>query len=159
VTQFTYFQQVGSIDVDPVCLELTYGLERIAMFIQKKDNLFDLRWNDEVTYGDVHHQDEVQWSRYNFERADVPMMFRLFDMYEDECRRMLKEGLVIPAYDYVLKCSHAFNVLEARGAISVAERTGYIARVRGMARRSAEVWLQLREELGHPLLKKTAPAH
>jgi glycyl-tRNA synthetase alpha chain len=95
----------------------------------------------------------VQWSHYNFEKADVSMMFRLFDMYEDECRRMLKEGLVIPAYDYVLKCSHTFNVLEARGAISVAERTGYIGRVRGMARRCAEGWLQLREELGHPLLK------
>jgi len=153
VTQFTYFQQVGSFEVNPVCLELTYGLERIAMFIQKKDSLYDLSWTDDVTYGDIHHQDEVQWSRYNFEDADVTMMAQLFDMYEKECRRLVKEGLVIPAYDYVLKCSHAFNMLEARGAISVAERTGYIGRVRGLARRCAEAWLQLREELGHPLLK------
>jgi len=151
ITQFTYFQQIGSIEVDPVCLELTYGLERIAMFIQKKDSLFDLQWTDDVTYGDIHHQDEVQWSRYNFEEADVAMMFKLFDMYENECRRMTAQDLVIPAYDYVLKCSHAFNILEARGSISIAERTGYITRVRNMARHCARKWLELREELGYPL--------
>jgi len=157
VTQFTYFQKIGGVDVNPVCLELTYGLERIAMFIQKKESVYDLTWTGDITYGDIHHQDEVQCSKYNFEIADTALMSKLFDMYEGECKRLIEEGLAIPAYDYVLKCSHTFNILEARGAISVAERTGYIARVRGMARRCAMAWIELRQELGHPLLKNELP--
>ena len=154
VTQFTYFQMVGSLEVDPICVELTYGLERLAMFIQKKDSLFDLEWTEGVTYGDVHHEDEVQFSTYNFEQADVPMHFDLFDKYEAECKRLVKAGLVLPAYDYVLKASHAFNMLDARGAISVTHRTAYIGRVRTLARLCCEGYLKLREEMGFPLRMK-----
>jgi glycyl-tRNA synthetase alpha chain len=153
ITQFTYFQKMGGIELDPVCLELTYGLERIAMFIQKKSSIYDLEWADGLTYGDIRHQDEVQFSRYNFDAADVPMHFQLFDMYEKECRRLLEADLVLPAYDYVLKCSHTFNVLDARGAIGVTQRTAYIARVRGLARKCAEGYLNQRERLGWPLIK------
>ena len=153
VTQFTYFQQVGSIEVDTISLELTYGLERIAMFIQQKDSVFDLEWVDGYTYGDIHHQDEIQFSTYNFDSADTALLFQLFDQYEKECGRLLKEELVLPAYDYVLKCSHTFNMLDARKAIGVTQRTGYIARVRNMARGCAEGYLKMREELGWPLLK------
>jgi len=154
VTQFTYFQMVGSLEVDPICVELTYGLERLAMFIQKKDSLFDLEWTEGVTYGDVHHEDEVQFSTYNFEQADVAMHFDLFDKYEAECKRLVKVGLVLPAYDYVLKASHAFNMLDARGAISVTHRTAYIGRVRTLARLCCEGYLKLREEMGFPLRMK-----
>lgn len=154
VTQFTYFQQVGSIELDTISLELTYGLERIAMFIQQKDSVFDLEWVDGYTYGDIHRQDEIQFSTYNFDSADTKLLFQLFDQYEKECTRLLKEGLVLPAYDYVLKCSHTFNMLDARKAIGVTQRTGYIARVRNMARGCAEGYLKMREELGWPLLKK-----
>jgi len=156
VTQYTYFQMVGSIEVGPICVELTYGLERLGMFIQGKDNLFDLQWADGVTYGDVHHQDEVQFSKYNFEEADVPMHFDLFDKYENECRRLVEANLPLPAYDYVLKASHTFNMLDARGAISVTERTAYIGRVRRLARLCCEAYLKLREEMGFPMLKNTA---
>ncbi|MFH0810288.1 MAG: glycine--tRNA ligase subunit alpha [Pseudomonadota bacterium] len=156
ITQFTYFQQAGSIDVDPVSVEITYGLERIAMYLQGVDNVYDLRWNDQVRYGEVHHRSEVEFSRYNFEVADTAMLFRLFDMYEGECRRLIQEKLVLPAYDYCLKCSHAFNLLDARGAISVTERTGYIGRVRRLARLCAEGYLAMRESLGWPLLKAAA---
>jgi len=159
VTQYTYFQMVGSIEVDPICVELTYGLERLAMFIQRKDNLFDLDWAGGVTYGDVHHQDEVQFSKYNFEHADVPMHFDLFEKYENECRRLIELNLPLPAYDYVLKASHTFNMLDARGAISVTERTAYIGRVRRLARLCCEAYLKLREEMGFPLLKSAAPAN
>ncbi len=152
ITQFTYFQQVGSIELDEVCLELTYGLERIAMFLQDKDDMFDLEWAPGFTYREVRHQEEYQFSKYNFELADVDMHVKLFDMYEAECKRLLKEGLVLPAYDYVLKCSHTFNVLDARGAIGVTQRTGYITRVRQMARGCAEGYVKMREEMGHPLL-------
>ncbi|MCQ4574256.1 MAG: glycine--tRNA ligase subunit alpha [Candidatus Brocadiales bacterium] len=154
ITQFTYFQQVGGIELEPISLELTYGLERIAMFIQKKESVFDLQWSDGLTYGDVHHQDEVEFSAYNFEEADVPMHLKLFDTYEREAKKLLDKGLVLPAYDYMLKCSHTFNVLDARKAIGVAQRTRYIARVRGLARRCAEGYYKLREEQGWPLLKK-----
>jgi len=154
VTQFTYFQMVGSLEVDPVCAELTYGLERLAMFIQKKNSVYDLEWVEGVSYGDVHHQDEVQFSRYNFEEADVSMHFDLFDKYEAECKRLVSAGLVLPAYDYVLKASHAFNMLDARGAIGVAQRTAYIGRVRTLARLCCEAYLKLREKMGFPLLKK-----
>lgn len=153
ITQFTYFQRVGGIDLDPVCLELTYGLERIAMFIQKVESIFELEWVEGITYGEIRHQDEVEWSRYNFEAADVQSHLKWFGECEAECRRCLEEGLVLPAYDYVLKCSHTFNVLDARGAISVAERTSYIGRVRQLARSVAEAYVAMREGLGFPLLK------
>jgi len=154
ITQFTYFQQCGGFDCKPVSAEITYGLERIASFIQKKDNVFDVIWAGKITYGDVHHQDEVEYSIYNFEAADVELLFNLFEMYEKECIRVIKKGLVQPAYDYCLKCSHTFNMLEARGAISVTERTNYISRVRYLARLCAEAYLEQREKMGYPLLKK-----
>lgn len=158
ITQFTYFQQLGGIDLKPVSAEITYGLERIAMYMQKVDNVYDLIWVDDITYGDVFHQNEVEHSTYNFEVADADAIFRLFEMYEKEAGRTLDAGLVLPAYDWVLKCSHAFNLLDARGAISVTERTGYIARVRNLARRTAEMYLKSREELGFPLLKRSNEA-
>jgi glycyl-tRNA synthetase alpha chain len=154
ITQFTYFQQCGGIDCRPISGEITYGLERIAMFIQKKDNVYDVQWVAGMTYGDVFHQCEVDYSKYNFEISDVNMLFRLFDMYEQEAMKVLEAGLVQPAYDYVLKCSHAFNLLDARGAISVTERTGFIARVRNMARACAQSYVAQRESLGYPLLKR-----
>ena len=156
VTQFTYFQQAGGLELEPITLELTYGLERIAMFIQAKGSVFDLEWVKGCSYGDIHRQDEVQFSTYNFKVADTAMLFHLFDTYEKECQRLLKEDLVLPAYDYVLKCSHTFNLLDARGAIGVTQRTGYIGRVRNLARRCAENYVQLREALHWPLLKERA---
>lgn len=153
ITQFTYFQQVGSIDVKPVSVEITYGLERLAMYIQKVDSVYDIEWVEGVTYGQVHHQGEVEHSHYNFEAADVEMLLKLFDMYEKEANQIIDKGLVLPAYDYVLKCSHTFNLLDARGAISVTERTSYIGKVRNMARKCAQAYLKQREELGFPLLK------
>lgn len=154
ITQFTYFQQVGGFDLKPVSAELTYGLERIAMYLQEKDNVYDLEWVNEVSYGDVHHQSEVEWSTYNFEMADIKMLFQLFDDFERECKAIIRKGLMLPAYDYVLKCSHVFNLLDARGAISVTERTRFIARVRNMARLVAEAYYEQRKEMGFPLLKK-----
>ncbi|MDI9570722.1 MAG: glycine--tRNA ligase subunit alpha [Pseudomonadota bacterium] len=151
ITQFTYFQQVGGVDLRPVCAEITYGIERIAMYIQGIDNVYDLKWNDRVTYGDVHHRGEVEWSVYNFEKADVAMLRKLFDMYEAEGIRTAAMDLVLPTYDCCLKCSHTFNMLNARGAISVAERTSYIGRVRNLARLSAELFIKQREEMGYPL--------
>ena len=145
ITQFTYFQQVGGIELDVISLELTYGLERIAMFIQEKESVYDLEWVDGCTYGDVHKLDEVQYSKYNFEQACTDMLLKQFDMYELECKRLLREELVIPAYDYVLKCSHAFNMLDARKSIGVAQRTRYIGRVRGLAKGCAESYLRLIE--------------
>ncbi len=152
VTQFTYFQQTGGIDVSPVCAELTYGIERIAMYLQDVDNVYDLEWAHGVKYGDVHQRDEVDWSVYNFEQADVNMQLDAFSMYEQEALRLAKLGLAVPAYDYCLKCSHAFNMLDARGAISVTERQHYIARVRKLARRCAEGYVLLRHKLDYPLL-------
>lgn len=154
ITQFTYFQQAGGIDLNPVSVELTYGPERIAMYLQKVDNVFDLVWTEGVRYGDVHHRGEVEFSIYNFEQADVQMLFQLFDIYEKECQRIIALGLVLPAYDYCLKCSHTFNLLDARGAISVAERHRLIGRVRTLARLCAEGYLKQRQEMGFPLLKK-----
>jgi len=153
ITQFTYFQQVGGVDLRPVCAEITYGIERIAMYIQGIDNVYDLKWNDRVTYGDVHHQGEVEWSVYNFEKADVDTLRKLFDMYEAEGIRVAEMDLVLPTYDCCLKCSHTFNMLNARGAISVAERTSYIGRVRNLARLSAELFIKQREKMGYPLIK------
>ena len=152
ITQFTYFQQVGSIDLDPVSVELTYGLERITMYLQNVDNVYDLQWNDTVKYGHVHLETEKQFSKYNFEASDKDRLFQWFDMYEAEAKALLEQDLVLPAYDYTLKCSHAFNLLDARGAISVTERTGFIGRVRKLARLCAECYVRQREELGHPLL-------
>ena len=154
ITQFTYFQQVGGFDLNPVCVEITYGIERIAMYIQNIDNVYDLQWNDHITYGDVHHHGEVEWSVYNFEKADIDMLRQLFGMYEKEGIRAAADGLVLPAYDCCLKCSHTFNLLNARGAISVAERTSYIGRVRNLAKLSAEIYLTQRKEMGYPLLKR-----
>ena len=152
ITQFTYFQQVGSIDLDPVSVELTYGLERITMYLQNVDNVYDLQWNDTVKYGHVHLETEKQFSKYNFEVSDKDRLFQWFDMYEAEAKALLEQDLVLPAYDYTLKCSHAFNLLDARGAISVTERTGFIGRVRKLARLCAEGYVRQREEMGHPLL-------
>jgi glycyl-tRNA synthetase alpha chain len=152
ITQFTYFQQVGGIDVDAVSAEITYGLERIAMYIQGVENVFNLRWVGDLTYGEIFHQAEVEHSTYCFEDADTDMLFTLFGMYEKEARRLLEKSLVLPGYDQILKCSHTFNLLDARGAISVAERTAYIGRVRNLARLCAQRYLAQREEMGFPLL-------
>ena len=154
ITQFTYFQQCGGIDLKPIPGELTYGIERIAMYIQGVDNVYDLDWGGGIKYGDVHHQTEVEFSTYNFEEADTGMMLQLFDMFEKECVRLAEKALVFPAYDYVLKCSHAFNMLDARGAISVTERAHYIGRVRNLSKLCAEAYVAQREKMGFPLLKK-----
>jgi len=153
ITQFTYFQKVGTIELEKVALELTYGLERIAMFIQKKDSVYDLEWTKGVTYGHVHHQDEVQFSKYNFEVADTRMQTQLFDMYEKEAQSLSGQGLVMPAYDYVLKCSHTFNILDARRAIAVSQRQHYIGRIRQLARACAIGYLNMRKEMNYPLMK------
>jgi len=152
ITQFTYFQQCGGFDLKPVSVEITYGLERLSMFIQKANSVFDIKWTGNIKYGDVHHQGEVEHSKYNFELADVKMLFSMFFEFEKEAKRCIEEELVLPAYDYVLKCSHTFNLLDARGAISVAERTGYIARIRDLAKRCADRYIKQREELGYPLM-------
>ena len=154
ITQFTYFQQVGGIDLKPVTAELTYGLERIAMYLQDVDNVYDLKWNENILYGDVHLETEKQFSRYNFEVSGKERLFQWFDMYEAEAKDLLAQDLILPAYDYTLKCSHAFNLLDARGAISVTERTGFIGRVRNLARSCAEGYVQQREAIEFPLLKK-----
>ncbi len=153
VTQFTYFQQVGGIDLKPVSLEITYGLERIAMYLQGVDNVYQLKWNKDVKYGDIHHMTEVEGSKYNFDMANVELLTRHFDDCERESVRMNREGLVVPSYEFCLKCSHLFNLLDARGAISVTERTKYIARVRNLAKLCAEAFYKQREELGFPLLR------
>ncbi|MBX6424000.1 glycine--tRNA ligase subunit alpha [Thermosulfurimonas sp. F29] len=142
ITQFTYFQQVGGFECRPVTVEITYGLERLAMFLQEVENVFDLRWNERLTYGDLFRRAEVEYSIYNFEEADTEMLRELFERYEKEGLRLLDLGLALPGYDCTIKCSHIFNLLDARGAISVAERTAYIARVRALAKRSAEAWLR-----------------
>ncbi len=153
ITQFTYFQQAGGFDLDPVSLEITYGIERIAMYIQGVENVFDLEWMPGIKYGEIHHQGEVEYSKYNFEESDPQMLRKLFDTFEVECRRLIKKELPLPAYDYCLKCSHTFNLLDARGAIGVAERATYIGRVRALAKMCAEAYLRGRERLGYPLLK------
>jgi glycyl-tRNA synthetase alpha chain len=153
ITQFTYFQQAGGLDLDVIPVEITYGLERLGMVIQDVDNIFDLKWGKNITYRDIRHQAEVEQSRYNFEEADISMLFNLFNIYEKEARRLIEVELTLPAYDYILKCSHTFNLLDARGAISVSERTGYISRVRNIARLCAEEYVKQREKLGFPLIK------
>ncbi len=153
VTQFTYFQKTGSMELSPISVELTYGLERISMYLQGVDNVFDLKWNDNITYRDVFHQQEVEQSKYNFEIADIDMFFENFNKYEAEADKILKHGIVIPAYECCLKCSHIFNMLDARGAISVTERTGYIGRIRAIARACSRTYVDQREAMGFPLLK------
>jgi glycyl-tRNA synthetase alpha chain len=151
ITQFTYFQLAGSIRLDPISVEITYGLERIAMYLQKKEDVYDLMWNDRVKYGDVHKKGEWELSVYHFEMADVDMLIKMFDMYEQESLRLCEQELVLPAYDYCLKCSHTFNILDARGAISVTERTHHIDRIRNLARLVSKNYLKQREEMGFPL--------
>jgi len=146
ITQWTYFQQLGGFDVELVPAEMTYGLERLAMFLQGKRTAFELEWAPGITWGDVYREAERQWSRYNFEEAPVDVLMRRFDEYEAECRHLLEGGLPIPAYDQVLKCSHTFNLLDARGAISVTERAAYIGRVRRLARGVAESYLRQEED-------------
>jgi len=147
ITQFTYFQQVGGIDLSPISVEITYGIERIAMYLQDVDNVYRIKWNDSVLYGDIYLEPEREYSVYNFEEADAAMLRRLFDSFEAEGERLLKEReLVYPAYDFCLKCSHAFNILDARGALSVAERTNYIARVRNLAKMSAELYVKKQDQ-------------
>ena len=142
VTQFTYFQQMAGIDCNPISVELTYGLERLCMFIQEKKNVFDLEWNNEgVLYRDVFHQSEREFSKYNFELANTDNLFKIFDMLENESNSLIKNKLSLPAYDQCLKASHVFNILDARGAISVAQRAGYIARIRDITKSAAGVWL------------------
>ncbi|MBC8459352.1 MAG: glycine--tRNA ligase subunit alpha [Deltaproteobacteria bacterium] len=154
ITQFTYFQQAGSIRLDPISVEITYGLERISMYLQEKEDVFELLWNESITYGDVHKKGEWELSTYNFELADVEMLLKTFDMYEQEAKRISEKGLVLPAYDYCLKCSHIFNIMDARGAISVSERTHYIDRIRNLARLASKNYLAQREEMGYPLMGK-----
>jgi glycyl-tRNA synthetase alpha chain len=154
ITQFTYFQQVGGVDLDPVSVELTYGLERIAMFLQQKDDVFDILWNQSLTYSDVRKREEFEFSVYNFEQASVEKYKSWFNDFEEEVRFCLSKDLVLPAYDMVIKCSHTFNILEARGALSVTERTSYIARVRNCARAVAQAYIESRKRQGFPLLKE-----
>ncbi|MES9964744.1 MAG: glycine--tRNA ligase subunit alpha [Candidatus Sedimenticola sp. 20ELBAFRAG] len=162
VTQFTYFQQVGGLDCRPVTGEITYGLERLAMYIQGVESVFDLVWahgpNGAVTYRDVFHQNEVEQSAYNFEHADVDFLFELFDQCEKESNKLIEVGLPLPAYEQVLKASHAFNLLDARHAISVTERQRYILRVRSLARAVAQAYYDAREKLGFPMLKDSKEA-
>jgi glycyl-tRNA synthetase alpha chain len=151
ITQFTYFQEVGSLVCKPVLGEITYGLERLAMYLQGKESVFDLVWVDDVRYGDVYHQNEVEQSRYNFELANTEMLFRHFAEFEAEAKRLIAAQCVLPAYEMVLRCSHTFNLLDARGAISVTERAAYIDRVRALARAVAKAYYESRERLGFPL--------
>jgi len=154
ITQFTYFQQVGGIELEPISVEITYGLERITMFLTGKDDIFELPWSADITLGEMRRAAEAEFSRYNFELADIDLHIRLFKDYETESTRLLDLSCVLPAYDYCLKMSHTFNVLHARGAIGVTERAGYVARIRRIACRVAAAWAASREALGHPLLHR-----
>ena len=156
VTQFTYFQQCGGIDCRPVSIEITYGLERLTMYLQNVNSIFDIQWNNTLTYGDVHLQNEIENSTFNFEASSPDTLFTLFKLYEGEATRLINQSLVLPAFDYILKCSHTFNLLDARGVISVTERTRYITQIRNLARQVAQLYLQQRESMGFPLIKKEA---
>ena len=158
ITQFTYFQQAGGLDLQPITVEITYGLERIAMYLQEVENVYHLAWNEEVSYGEIFHQAEVEFSTFNFEEANVEALIHFFDTYESEALKLLDKGLILPAYDYCLKCSHSFNLLDARKAISVAERTRYIGRIRNIARKVAIQFAEQRKEMGYPLLKGASPS-
>ena len=159
VTQFTYFQEVGGLSCKPVLGEITYGLERLAMYLQRRDNLFELEWTPGVSYGDVYHQNEVEQSRYNFEASDAGWLFEQFTGFEGQAARVMALGLPLPAYELVLKCSHTFNLLDARGAISVTERAAYIARIRTLARQVAQAYYASREALGFPMLARASARH
>jgi glycyl-tRNA synthetase alpha chain len=160
VTQFTYFQQVGGIDCNPITGEITYGIERLAMYLQGVENVFDLVWTTgaddhgarRLTYGDVYHQNEVEQSTYNFEYSNVPVLFQRFGEHEADAQRLLEAGLALPAYEQILKAAHTFNLLDARGAISVTERAQYIGRIRNLSRTVAQAYVQSREALGYPML-------
>ncbi|MGQ9730104.1 MAG: glycine--tRNA ligase subunit alpha [Candidatus Zipacnadales bacterium] len=156
ITQFTYFQRVGGIDCHPVCAEITYGPERLAMYLQGVHDYRELRWNETVTYGEIRFEEERQFSVYNFELADIEMLRTFFEAYEREAFRCIEAGLVLPGYDYILKCSHTFNLLDARGAISVTERAKVIERIRRMACRVAQAYIEHRERIGYPLLNQAA---
>lgn len=153
ITQFTYFQQVGAIDCEIESAELTYGLERIALFLQEKDNVFDIDYTDNIKYGDIFKKAEYEHSVYSFEESDIQMLYTLFDTYEKEATKLVEKGLVLPAYDYILKTSHTFNLLDAKGAIGVSQRASYIARVRNMAKKLASAYVAQRESMGYPLMK------
>ncbi len=155
VTQFTYFQQVGGIELPRVSAEITYGLERLCMYLQGKESVYELAWNNQVTYGEIYHRNEVEQSRFNFEESDAAMLLDHFSEFERESKRLTELGLLMPAYDYTMKCSHTFNLLDARGAISITERTGYIGRVRALASGVARLFAAQREEMGYPLIKMT----
>ncbi|WP_330203963.1 glycine--tRNA ligase subunit alpha [Cyanobacterium sp. Dongsha4] len=154
ITQFTYFQQCGGIDCKPVSIEITYGLERLAMYLQDVDSIYDIQWNNEIKYGDIFLQGEIEQCTYNFEASNPDLLFQLFTLYEEEAKQLIEKNLVLPSLDYVLKCSHCFNLLDARGVIAVAERTRYIGRIRHLARQVAEQYLAQRESLNFPLNKQ-----
>ena len=154
ITQFTYFQQVGGIELKPISGEITYGLERITMYLQKVDSFWDMEYGAGISYEEVFRENERQFSKFNFEEANTKLLFEEFASSESEAKRLIEKGMVLLAYDFVIKASHAFNLLDARGAISVTERTGYIGRVRSLARRTAAAYVKLREDLGHPMLPK-----
>ncbi|MDN6639432.1 MAG: glycine--tRNA ligase subunit alpha [Tetragenococcus sp.] len=154
ITQFTYFQQVGGLACYPVTAELTYGLERLASYIQEVDNVFDLEWTEGIKYGEIFKQPEYEHSRYSFDLSNQEMLLDNFEKFEDEAQRCIAENLVHPAYDYILKCSHTFNLLDARGAVSVTERAGYLARIRNMAKEVAKLFVEERKKLGYPLLDR-----
>ena len=154
ITQFTYFQQVGGVEIKPVALELTYGLERIAMYLQNMNSVYDVLWNKNIKYGEIYLQNEKEQSKYNFEVSNAKSLFQMFDLFENEVNNCLNANLVLPAYDYTLKCSHTFNLLDARGVISKDERVNFINRVRKMASSVAKLYVKQREELGYPLIKK-----
>ncbi len=154
IAQFTYFQQAGGIDLKPISVEITYGLERIAMYLQEKENVFDVRWNRELTYGDIRWQEEREHSIYSFDESAPQTLFTFFELYEREARRLLDKELVFPAYDYILKCSHTFNLLDACGGISVIERSQYMGRIRQLANRCAQLYLKKRQELHFPWLER-----
>jgi glycyl-tRNA synthetase alpha chain len=153
ITQFTYFQQAGGIELGPITVEITYGLERIAMYLQGVDSVYDIKWNKNITYGQIFHQAEVEFSAFNFKHANIENMINFFNTCELQALELLENDLILPAYDFCLKCSHTFNLLDARKAISVAERTRYIGRIRNLARQTALKYVAQRETLGHPLLK------
>lgn len=155
ITQFTYFQQVGGLDCYPVTSELTYGIERLASYIQDVDSVYDLDWTDGVKYGEIFYQPEYEHSKYSFEESNPELLFSLFESYNEEALKQIENGLVHPAYDYVLKCSHAFNLLDARGMVSATDRAGFLARIRNMARKLAVAFVEKRKELGYPLLPES----
>jgi glycyl-tRNA synthetase alpha chain len=158
ITQFTYFQQVGGLDCKPITGEITYGLERLAMYLQGVENVYDLTWTDGISYGDVYHQNEVEQSTYNFEQSNVGFLLDQFNQYESEAKRLLEANLPLPGYEMILKAAHTFNLLDARGAISVTERAAYIGRIRNLSKAVAQAYYDSREALGFPMLDRQKQA-